>query len=114
MQREAFTVLQGMEDHVKNSSNHELLDTWRNLQTSDHFYYMSTKTGPDGEVHARFSPYNSPYEAFINYMNILHDFKLKLQQATSHDAMESVEYDRRHEHGPVWAEKAQSDYLNSR
>jgi alpha-amylase len=113
MQHEAFNILLSMEDPVKNSNNHELLEIWRNLQTSDHFYYMSTKTGADGEVHARFSPYNSPYEAFINYMNILHDFKLKVQQVTSHDAMGSVEYERRHEHGPVWAERAQSDYLNT-
>jgi alpha-amylase len=114
MQHEAFAVLQGMEGQVRNSNNQELLEIWRNLQTSDHFYYMSTKAGPDGEVHAHFSPYNSPYEAFINYMNILHDFKLKLQQASQHDPMETVEFERRHEHGPVWAEKAQADYLNSR
>lgn len=113
MQHEAFNILQGLEDQVKNTNNPELLEIWRNLQTSDHFYYMSTKTGADADVQARFSPFNSPYEAFINYMNILHDFKLKLQQVSSHDPMESIENERRHEHGPVWAEKAQSDYLNS-
>lgn len=113
MQHEAFNVLQGMEDQVKNSNNQEFLEIWRDLSTSDHFYYMSTKTGADGEVHARFSPYNSPYEAFINYMNILHDFKLKIQHAAGQEVMESVEFERRHEHGPVWAEKAQSDYFNN-
>jgi alpha-amylase len=110
IQNEAFMLLQSLEEQVKNSNNHELLDTWRNLQTSDHFYYMSTKNGPDGEVHAHFRPYNSPYEAYINYMNILNDFKLKLQRAQSHDLMESVEYERRHENVPKWAEKAQTDY----
>jgi alpha-amylase len=50
-----------------------LREIWRRLQTSDHFYYMSTKTGPDGEVHSYFSPFESPYEAFISYMNVLSD-----------------------------------------
>jgi alpha-amylase len=44
---------------------------WRYLQTSDHFYYMSNKGGPDGEVHSYFRPYESPYDAFICYMNVL-------------------------------------------
>jgi alpha-amylase len=114
IQNEAFALLHGLEGDVKKLNNHDLLDVWRNLQTSDHFYYMSTKTGPDGEVNSHFSPYHSPYEAFINYMNILHDFKLKLQHTQSHNQMESVENERRHEHGPVWAEKAQADYLTSR
>ncbi len=56
----------------------ELLATWRYLQTSDHFYYMSTKYWSDGDIHAYFSPYDSPYDAYINYMNVLQDFKQKL------------------------------------
>jgi alpha-amylase len=50
-----------------------LKEIWRRLQTSDHFYYMATKIGPDGEVHSYFSPFDSPYEAFISYMNVLSD-----------------------------------------
>ena len=50
------------------------LETWRRLQTSDHFYYMSTKGAADGEVHRYFSPFESPYDAFIAYMNVLKDF----------------------------------------
>lgn len=110
IQNEAFMQMQNIEDQVRSSNSPELIDIWRNLQTSDHFYYMSTKGGPDGEVHSHFSPYNSPYEAYINYMNILNDFKLKLQQAPSHDPMESTEYERRHENVPTWAEKAQAEY----
>lgn len=53
----------------------EVLDVWRKLQTSDHFYYICTKWFADGDVHAYFSPYESPYEAFITYMNVLRDFK---------------------------------------
>lgn len=55
-----------------------LMQTWRKLQTSDHFYYMCIKYWNDGDVHAYFSPYESPYDAFINYMNILSDFEIKL------------------------------------
>jgi alpha-amylase len=48
------------------------------LQVSDHFYYMSTKFLSDGEVHSYFNPYNSPYDAFINYMNVLSDFEIRV------------------------------------
>ena len=51
------------------------LHLWRLLQTSDHFYYMCTKMFEDGDVHAYFSPYESPYDAFIYYMNVLRDFE---------------------------------------
>jgi alpha-amylase len=55
------------------------IDEWRRLQVSDHFYYMSTKYWSDGDVHKYFSPYDSPYEAFINYMNILEDFTQRIE-----------------------------------
>jgi alpha-amylase len=70
-------VLQQVYSHgaeVRRRNNPALLDTWRKLQTSDHFYYMCTKWFADGDVHAYFSPYESPYEAFINYANVLSDF----------------------------------------
>jgi alpha-amylase len=56
----------------------EIYKTWRYLQTSDHFYYMSTKYWSDGDIHAYFSPYDSPYDAYINYMNVLNDFRQTL------------------------------------
>lgn len=71
MQRDAFDFLGRIGSIISNLDDAELLDTWRYLQTSDHFYYMATKSGSDGEVHNYFSPYPSPYEAFINYMNAL-------------------------------------------
>lgn len=55
-----------------------ILGQWRKLQTSDHFYYMCIKYWGDGDVHTYFSPYESPYDAFINYMNTLRDFESKL------------------------------------
>jgi alpha-amylase len=80
MQQDAFDTLFGFEEDVKQLNDAELLSTWRYLQSSDHFYYMSTKTGADGIVHNSFSPYASPHEAFVNYMNALTDFSIRLQQ----------------------------------
>ena len=77
MQRLAFEQMSKLENMVK--KNQELLHTWRLLQTSDHFYYMCTKWWADGDVHKYFNPYNSPYDAFINYMNILQDIKRRIQ-----------------------------------
>jgi len=76
MQRFAFEQMANLERSVK--TNRELLHTWRLLQTSDHFYYMCTKWFADGDVHKYFNPYDSPYDAFINYMNILQDLKRRL------------------------------------
>lgn len=64
----------GLESSLKGFHS-EKSDTWRKLQTSDHFYYMCTKSEADGAVHAYFSPFETPYDAFINYMNILRDFR---------------------------------------
>lgn len=55
----------------------QMTETWRKLQSSDHFYYMSTKGGPDGDVHSYFSPFESPYDAFVAYMNVLKDLALR-------------------------------------
>lgn len=93
MQRDAFDSLMRMEQEIKNLYNKEMLHDWRNLQISDHFYYMSTKQGSDGEVHLYFNPYPSPYEAFINFMNVLTDFslRLKVEKAASHLPSERLE-----------------------
>ena len=79
MQRDAFDSLIKLEEDIKSLHDKALLNEWRTLQTSDHFYYMSTKKGNDGGVHAYFSPYPSPYEAFINYMNVLTDLTLRVK-----------------------------------
>jgi alpha-amylase len=74
LQQEAFRKLYDMAPLVKKVSDPQLLKDWKNLQTSDHFYYMCTKFFMDGSVHQYFNPYSSPYDAFINYMNVLSDF----------------------------------------
>ena len=75
MQRSALQQIFELGPSVRWRQNPVALETWRRLLTSDHFYYMSTKANADGEVHAYFRPYESPYEAFINYMNVLRDFR---------------------------------------
>jgi alpha-amylase len=77
IQCDAFKTLQSMEESILKTQNDALIETWRNLQTSDHFYYMCTKGASDGNVHTYFSHYGSPYEAFINYMNTLTDLSLR-------------------------------------
>ena len=78
MQQEAFDKVYELEDRMSKVTDEALNKDWSYLQVSDHFYYMSTKFFSDGEVHNYFNPYESPYEAFINFMNVLSDFKLRL------------------------------------
>lgn len=83
MQQQAIGTLYDMRERVLGSNDNDLIYDWRRLQTSDHFYYMCTKWFKDGDVHAYFSPYSSPYEAFMNIMNALHDIEFRLVQTTS-------------------------------
>ncbi|WP_297228680.1 glycoside hydrolase family 57 protein [uncultured Desulfovibrio sp.] len=78
MQHDAIETVYRMEERVKARRDDGLLRTWRRLQTSDHFYYMCTKWFADGDVHSYFNPYGSPYDAYINYMNVMADFALRL------------------------------------
>jgi len=78
MQKEAFGKLYDLKQRMAKCKDYELNKDWNYLQVSDHFYYMSTKYFSDGEVHSSFNPFDSPYEAFINYMNVLSDFKIRL------------------------------------
>lgn len=80
MQHQAVLALFSLEDQVLASGDEKLIDDWRKLTTSDHFYYMSTKFWNDGDVHAYFSPYETPYEAFINFMNTWHDVRFRLSE----------------------------------
>jgi len=73
LQKEAFENLYKIENLVRESNDTRLQRDFRRLQASDHFYYMCTKFFSDGDVHKYFNPYDTPYEAFINYMNVLSD-----------------------------------------
>jgi alpha-amylase len=78
MQSNALHELYRLEPAVKQRGDEALLHDWRRLQTSDHFYYMSTKHFADGQVHKYFNPYDSPYDAFINFMNVLDNLRGRL------------------------------------
>jgi alpha-amylase len=75
MQERALRRVYQLAQAVRQLGDDQVSQTWRRLQTSDHFYYMCTKWFSDGDVHAYFSPYESPYEAFINAMNVIDDFQ---------------------------------------
>lgn len=79
IQQEAIGNLYALEAQVKGSGDKDLLRDWRRLTTSDHFYYMCTKWFADGDVHKYFNPYNTPYEAFIAFNNVLHDLSYRLE-----------------------------------
>ena len=88
MQSNALHEVYRIEELVKEAQNEHLKADWRRLQTSDHFYYMCTKYCSDGDVHKYFSPYDSPYDGYINYMNVLSDLKRRCK--TSDEAVAAV------------------------
>lgn len=77
-QRDCLRLIYELSDPVLKSHDQALIDTWRRLQTSDHFYYMCTKWSADGDVHAYFSPYRSPFEAYRRYSIVLADLREKV------------------------------------
>lgn len=81
MQSNALHEVYKMEKLVKQTCNQEIIDDWRKLQTSDHFYYMCTKYFSDGDVHKYFNPYESPYDSYINFMNVLSNLKERCNQS---------------------------------
>ena len=94
MQERALAEVHSLGELIRRRNNPALLKLWRTLQTSDHFYYMCTKWFADGDVHAYFSPYESPYEAFINYMNVLSDVRdsvLKLGETRTRPALRKTD-----------------------
>lgn len=80
MQHEAMRHLYDLEEDVLRSGDDGLIEDWRKLQTSDHPYYMCTKWFHDGDVHAYFSPYDSPYDAFLYFMNAVRDIRYRVMQ----------------------------------
>ena len=83
LQEAALAGIYALEAAVRATKNPAILDTWRRLQTSDHFYYLSTKYWSDGDVHKYFSPYESPYEAFRRYAHALEGLKATLEKVAS-------------------------------
>ena len=85
LQREALDKLFSVAERVSLCSDRRLKQDWEYLKSADHFYYMSTKNLADGASHAAFSPYDSPFAAFTNYMNVLSDFLVRVQEQFPED-----------------------------
>ncbi len=81
LQQEAFNKLYGLTEKLSILNDPVLWADFGHLQESDHLYYMCTKFFSDGDVHKYFNPYDTPYEAFINYMNVLSDFIIRVNEA---------------------------------
>ena len=80
LQREALDKLYSVAERVNLCSDRRLKQDWKYLQSCDHFFYMATKNRADGADHAAFSPYDSPFSAFTNYMNVLGDFIVRVRE----------------------------------
>ncbi len=85
LQEQAFQKLYALYDKVARVNDPKIKKNYQYLQLSDHFYYMCTKFFSDGDVHSYFNPYETPYEAFINYMNVLSDFEIRLNAAVAEE-----------------------------
>ena len=90
LQQDAFNKLYAQTEKLSILNNPTLWEDFGHLQESDHFYYMCTKFFSDGEVHKYFNPYDTPYEAFINYMNVLSDFIIRVNDALTVSAPEAA------------------------
>ena len=85
MQSNAIHELYRMEKNIKKTGDEKIITDWRRLQVSDHFYYMCTKYFADGDVHKYFNPYNSPYDSYINFMNVLNNLQSRCSQPSPAD-----------------------------
>jgi len=90
LQVAAFDKLYQLSEKVKKCNDEQMNKDWEYLQSSDHLYYMATKFFSDGAVHAYFNPYETPYDAFMNYMNVLSDFEIRLNRQ-SPDTHEQIQ-----------------------
>jgi alpha-amylase len=89
MQENALTELYRLEDKVRQTEDSDIIADWRKLQTSDHFYYMCTKYFADGDVHKYFNHYDSPYDAYINFMNVLDNLSYRCAKFPAQPEVES-------------------------
>ncbi|TRZ75496.1 MAG: hypothetical protein D4R97_02380, partial [Bacteroidetes bacterium] len=110
LQDEAFSKLYALTERIQTLDDPAIERDWQYLQTSDHFYYMCTKWFSDGTVHKYFNPYPSPYEAFINYMNVLSDFTIRVDEAiarkSSSDLKSKTKEQKEKEKAPKAVRKA--------
>jgi len=94
MQSNALHEIYRMEQTIKKTGDKTLLSDWRKLQTSDHFYYMCTKWFSDGDVHKYFNPYDSPYDSYINFMNIIGNIEKRCGKKPAKSRTKTTETDK--------------------
>jgi len=92
MQSNAIHELYRLEKQVKSTNNPALISDWKRLQVSDHFYYMCTKYFADGDVHKYFNPYDSPYDSYINFMNVLDTLRRRCDTEVMAPPIEEVSH----------------------
>ncbi len=80
LQNEAFDKLYSVAERVRLCDDRRLKQDWYYLQAADHLFYMATKHFADGAAHSNFSPYETPFQAFTNYMNVLSDFIVRVEE----------------------------------
>jgi len=90
MQENALAELYKLEHVVKCTNDRDIITDWRKLQVSDHFYYMCTKYFADGDVHKYFNPYDSPYDAYINFMTVLDDLNSRCRRVSLQEKQEPI------------------------
>lgn len=90
MQTSAMEALYSMRNSVLKSRDEQIINDWRKMTTSDHFYYMCVKWFNDGDVHKYFNPYDSPYDAYINFMNALNDMSIRIKRLRDNQEYKSV------------------------
>jgi alpha-amylase len=90
MQSNAIHELYRIEKKIKKTNDEKIIGDWRKLQASDHFYYMCTKYFADGDVHKYFNPYDSPYDSYINFMNVLDHLQSRCSEQTTGGPLRSV------------------------
>jgi alpha-amylase len=90
MQSNAIHELYRLEKTIKQTGDEKIISDWRKLQASDHFYYMCTKYFADGDVHKYFNPYDSPYDSYINFMNVLNNLQSRCQKQSKSSDVVSV------------------------
>ncbi|MGQ7870820.1 glycoside hydrolase family 57 protein [Sunxiuqinia sp. sy24] len=95
LQQEAFENLWKLSDKMHNCFDMELIRDWQYLQTKDHFFYMSTDNVRDDNSLVSFNPFDNPYEAFINYMNVLNDFSIRLERLMEKEQQQMIQYEEK-------------------
>ncbi len=114
MQEDALSELYQLKELVEQTDQADIIADWRKLQTSDHFYYMCTKWFSDGDVHKYFNPYDSPYDAYINFMNVLDNLEYRCRRAVAEKPQLRQNIDSEQTAGSQNAGSFDKSYLSER